>query len=353
MPIKLDPARIEREWREFSRKLSRLGEDLRRQPPALPEVSPRQELYRDDSVTLYHYRNASAPTNRTPLLVVYSLINRPSILDLRPDRSLIGALRDGGSEVYLLDWGYPGPADRFVTLDDYVNVHLDRAVREICQRHGCPQVALLGVCQGGTLALCYAALHPQRVRSLITLVTPVDFDAGDSVLRKLSKHVDFDRVVDASGNVSAAALNAIFVSLKPYRLLSQRYVDMLDLAGDEAALTEFMRMERWMYDSPDQAGEAFRQFAKEFYQDNALVRGGVRLGDQAVDLGRLTMPIYNVFASGDHLIPPASSRALGDLARSRDYRTLELDSGHLGVFISGRTQRTLFPALVQWLRCHD
>lgn len=353
MPIKLDPAHIEREWRELSGRLARLHEELRRQRPVTLAASPRQAVWQDDGATLYRYLSDRPARNRTPVLIVYSLINRPSILDLRPQRSLVGALRDGGSDVYLLDWGYPTPADRFLSLDDYVNGYLDRAVREICRRHDCDEVALLGVCQGGTLALCYAALHPQRVRGVITLVTPVDFHAGESVLYRLCKHIDFDRVVDAAGNVPADVLNAIFVSLKPYRVLSQRYVDMLGLVDDPQAMTEFLRMEQWMYDSPDQAGEAFRQFAKDCYQRNALVRGELRLDDHAVDPARLTMPILNVYASADHLVPPASAAALGALAPSRDYCEIALDSGHLGVFISGRVQRAFFPALIDWLRDHD
>src|SRR5690606_31413306 len=101
---------------------------------------------------------------------------------------------------------------------------------------------------------------------------------------------------------------------------------------------DFLRMERWMYDSPDQAGEAFRQFAKDFYQHNRLLSGQVWLGQQRVDLRRLAMPIFNVYASADHLVPPASALALGDAVASTDYQAQEFAGGHLGVFISGRAR---------------
>lgn len=353
MPIKLDRVQLARDLQEMHAKLAQASEGIRRLQPVSVGASPRDLVFQEDSTALYHYRGTPSPANRVPLLVVYSLVNRPYILDLKPERSLIGALRDGGSEVYLLDWGQPSPADRFLSLDDYISGYLHRAVREICKRHGVSQVALLGVCQGGSFAICYAALYPRNVRSLISLVAPVDFHAGNSTLRHLAKHVDFDRMVSTRGNVSAELLNSVFVSLKPFRLLSQRYVEMLDLAGDDQALTDFLRMEQWMYDSPNQAGEAFRQFAKDFYQDNGLVRGKIRLDERPVDLRRLTMPICNVYASADHLVPPESALALGEHVASADYQALEFPGGHLGVFISGRAQKSLFPALSAWLRARD
>lgn len=354
MPIRLDRSGVARELGELNAKLTRSAGEIARLQPVPVGTSRRELVAERDGVSLYHYpAESGGPRNRTPLLIVYSLVNRPYILDLKPERSLIGALRDLGSEVYLLDWGYPDPADRYVTLDDYVNFHLDRCLSLVSERHGGIAVNMLGVCQGGTLSVCYAAIHPERVNSLITLVAPIDFHAGASSLYHLAKHVDFDRLVDSRGNIPAELLNTVFVSLKPYRLLSQRYVDMLELAGDEQAMADFLRMEKWMYDSPNQAGEAFRQFAKDFYQANGLVKGTVVLGTERVDLSRITMPVCNVYATYDHLVPPPSALALGEHIGSSDYRALDFPGGHLGVFISGRAQKALFPELAAWLRERD
>jgi polyhydroxyalkanoate synthase len=351
MPIRINGV-------ELGQELARLQEQWQRALPRIAERQPvpvgtsaRELAARWDNVRLYHYRGTASAANKFPVLVVYSLVNRPYILDLKPERSLLGALRDGGAETYLLDWGYPESVDQFLTLDDYVAGYLDDAVETLCRRHGVDRVHLVGICQGGTLATCYAALYPERVQSLITLVSPIDFHAGNSTLHHLAKHIDFDGLPD--GNVCATLLNAVFVSLKPYRLLSQRYLEMISIAEDDEALDDFLRMEQWMYDSPDQAGAAFRQFGKAFYQRNGLIRGEIELDGRRVDLARIGMPVYNVYASADHLVPPASAAALNQHIRSSDQKAVEFPAGHLGVFISGRAHKTLFPRFVEWLRERD
>jgi polyhydroxyalkanoate synthase len=108
-------------------------------------------------------------------------------------------------------------------------------------------------------------------------------------------------------------------------------------------------MEQWIFDSPDQAGEAFRQFARDFFQENRLVRGGLAIGGLPVELRRIRQPILNVFGTSDHLVPPSASRPLAKLTGCRDYTELELDVGHIGMYVSGRTQRELPRALHDWL----
>lgn len=352
MPAELDLPKAARELAELQAKAQRVAARAAALQPVAVGESPRQVLAHWDGVTLYHYTGTPAPARRLPLLVVYSLVNRPYILDLKPERSLLGALRDAGSEVHLLDWGYPEPADRYLELEDYVEGYLHDAVELLCRRYQVEQVQLLGVCQGGTLSVCYAALNPERVRSLITLVTPIDFHAGSSALYHLAKHMDFQRLAEGAGNVSADLLNTVFVGLKPYRILTQRYLEMLEIE-DEEALRDFLRMERWMYDSPDQAGVAFAQFARDFYQRNGLVRGQIELAGRPVRLSEIRMPVFNVYANADHLVPPASALALGKHAGSNHYRFEGFDGGHLSVFISGRAKKRLFPELAKWLEQWD
>jgi polyhydroxyalkanoate synthase len=232
----------------------------------------KDAVFQEDKLTLYRYRPSEvvAPDLRvrTPLLICYALVNRPYMMDLQADRSLIRGLVQRGVDVYLIDWGYPDGADRYLALEDYVLRYLPHCVDFVRQASGHERINLLGVCQGGTMSLCYAALHPQRLRNLITMVTPVDFHTPDNLLTKWARHLDVDALVATSGNVSGEMLNALFVSLMPFRLNSQKYVDLLDQLNDPnvspAALENFLRMEKWIFDSPDQAGGTFRQFLTWF-----------------------------------------------------------------------------------------
>ncbi len=99
-------------------------------------------------------------------------------------------------------------------------------------------------------------------------------------------------------------------------------------------MENFLRMEKWIFDSPDQAGEAFRQFIKDFYQGNKLVKGGLEIGGHEVHLGNITMPVLNVFAEQDHLVPPSASRVLGEHVGTEDYTQIAFRGGHIGIYVS-------------------
>jgi polyhydroxyalkanoate synthase len=137
--------------------------------------------------------------------------------------------------------------------------------------------------------------------------------------------------------------------LKPVRLNQQKYVGLVDILDDKAELENFLRMEKWIFDSPDQAGEAFRQFIKDFYQGNKLVKGGLKIGDGDVELSNITVPVLNIFAEQDHLVPPSASRVLGDHVGTDDYTQLAFKGGHIGIYVSGRAQREVPPAIHSWL----
>lgn len=321
----------------------------------------KDAIFSEDKVTLYRYRPSAdvAPEQRvhTPLLICYALVNRPYMMDLQADRSLIRGLLQRGVDVYLIDWGYPDGADRYLALEDYVLRYLPHCVDVVRQSSGQAQINLLGVCQGGTMSLCYAALYPQRLRNLITMVTPVDFHTPDNLLTKWAQELDVDALVATTGNVSGDMLNALFVSLMPFRLNSQKYVDLLDQLNDPdtgaAALENFLRMEKWIFDSPDQAGEMFRQFMRLFVKDNRLVKGGLVVGGRPVDLQRIALPLLNIYALQDHLVPPSSSKPLAHLTGSSDYSTHEFQGGHIGIYVSGTAQRQIPEKIAGWLRERD
>ena len=135
--------------------------------------------------------------------------------------------------------------------------------------------------------------------------------------------------------------------------MGQKYLGMVDVMNDAKTLKNFMRMEKWIFDSPDQAGETFRQFAKDFFQQNKLVKGEVQIGDYTVDLVNVTMPVLNVYAEQDHLVPPAASRVLKQVVGSEDYTELTFNGGHIGIYVSGKAQKTIPPAIGEWLSARN
>ncbi|WP_201314820.1 class III poly(R)-hydroxyalkanoic acid synthase subunit PhaC [Dyella sp. EPa41] len=333
----------------FQRKLAAGLGNLQHQREPEYANTPREAVYREDKLTVWHMKGQGKPSTKTPTLIVYALVNTVWMTDLQEDRSLVRNLLEQGEDVYLLDWGYPDGADRWLTLDDYINGYLDRCVDAVRKAAGAEAINLLGICQGGTFSLCYTATHGEKVKNLITMVTPVDFQTPDNMLSSWSRDLDVDLFVDTMGNIPAELLNWVYLTLKPVRLNQQKYVGLVDILDNPKELQNFLRMERWIFDSPDQAGEAFREFIKDFYQQNKLVKGEVVIGGKPVDLGMITQPVLNIFAEQDHLVPPDASRALGRHVGTTDYTQLAFKGGHIGIYVSGRAQREVPPAIHQWL----
>ena len=347
--LAIDAARAAAEMADFSRHFAEGTSALAALEVPRAGCSARDAVHQEDRVVLYRYRPQAQGAGLAPLLICYALVNRPNMMDLQPDRSLIRGLLAHGLDVYLVDWGYPEAGDRFLEIDDYVNRYLGGCIDHIRRTQGVPAVNLLGVCQGGTLALCHTALHRDTVRNLVTMVTPVDFHTPENLLSKWIRGVDADRMVEVLGNIPGELLNAAFLSLMPLRLTSQKYAGIADIADDPAALANFLRMENWIFDSPDQAGTAFAQFIRWFFQENRLVLGGLVIGGRRVDLQRVDCPVLNIHAAQDHLVPPSASLPLRGLVGSRDYTGFEFEGGHIGIYVSAKAQQLLPRTIAEWL----
>lgn len=319
-------------------------------------MTPKEHIAQEDNIALYRYTPVVDKPHPVPVLISYALVNRPYMVDLQPDRSLVQGLLNLGLDVYLIDWGYPRRVDRYRTLDDYINGYLDTFIDVVRERHDLDKINLLGICQGGVFSLCYSALHPDKIQNLITMVTPVDFHTEDGLLNRWAgcvwgtKAMNPDLMVEALGNISGDFMNYGYLMLRPFSLGIGKYVDLIDTMTDERKLENFLRMEKWIFDSPDQAGEAWRQFMKDFYQGNKLIKGEVQLGEHTVDLSNVTMPVLNVYAEQDHLVPPASSKVLRKYLKTDDFTEASFPVGHIGMYVSGKVQKVLPPTIADWLK---
>lgn len=309
----------------------------------------KELVYRDGKRKLYRYKQRAKKVCSVPMLVVYALVNRYTMLDLQPDRSVIRNLLDQGQDVYLIDWGYTDRMDRFMTMEDYIDGFINDCVDFIRDRHQLEAINLLGVCQGGTFSTIYAALYPEKVKNFIAMVAPIDFDNKDGLLNVWSDAFNVDLMVDAYGNVPGEMMNSAYMMLQPFTLSLQKYISMVDIMEDVGKLANFLRMETWIFDSPDQAGETLRQFIKELYQGNKLVKGEFELGGRKVALKNITMPVLNIYAELDTLVPPPCSKALEKHVGSKDVQELTYPVGHVGMFVSGKTQKTLAPKISEWI----
>jgi len=315
----------------------------------------RDPIFSSDSVCLYHYHPVTDARLKTPVLICYALVNRPWVLDLSPERSLIRSLLAEGVPVYLIDWGYPGRSDRYLSLEDYLEDYLDRCVDRVLEHSGSDRLNLIGVCQGGVLSLCYSGLHPEKVRNLITLVTPVDASCQSFRLGQITAHIDLSLASATYGNLPGPLLNEIYQALNPVRLgLQKRLKADQELGADPERALNYLLMERWLNDCPDLASTALEEFVQLFFRNNALMDpNGFQLADQRLRLRNLTLPLLNIFGLSDHLVPADTSTALKQAVGSRDYSELPVAAGHIGTLTGRKALDEVPAAIAQWLQQRD
>jgi polyhydroxyalkanoate synthase len=314
-------------------------------------ATPHDVVFAERTLKLLHYRRQTPPVYAEPLLICSALVNRFYILDLQPDRSVVRHYLERGFDVYLIDWGVPTLADSGLRLEDYVGKLLKNVVSSIVTAHGRADLNLLGYSTGGTMAVLFTALSPQTIKNLTLLAAPIDFSSQELLLHLWmdAKHFDVDAFIDAYGNCPGAFLQACFLLQKPVQNLLGKYWRFYDSLYDPSFVENFFATERWVNDNIPVAGETFRQLVKKLYQGNELVKGEFSLGGQRIDLGRIQCPLLLLTAKNDHLVPPASTEGICTSAGSRDVESMTLEADHVGLAVSGKAHKTIWPEAAHWL----
>ena len=323
-------------------------------PPVAP--TPYRVLYTRGAMRLLHYDRAAAPParrHRTPILFVYSLINRHYVLDLLPGRSLIEFMVEQGFDVYAIDWGSAGVEDSALTWDDLLGGHLRHAVAWVLRASGARDLTLYGYCMGGTMALAHAALYPAPIRNFVAQATPVDFhEGGIFATWTRPEYFDVDALVDAYGNVPIDLMEAGFSMMAPIQRMT-KWLEVFRRLDDPEFITTFLAMEHWASDNVPFPGEVYRQYIKDCYQENNFCNGRMQVGGRTVDLAAITCPLLTIVADKDTIAPPPSSEVLERLTRSKDYTLLRFPVGHIGLSTSSKGRKAIWPQIASWIAAHS
>jgi len=355
IPLDLILEKMAEDAEKAQQRVSKAAEVLQGKLNTELATTPYEIVYEEDRVKVKHYfRNENAENKiKAPLLVVYALINRETMLDLQPDRSVVKTFLEGGIDLYMVDWGYPKRKDRFLTINDHVNGYMNNIIDFIREKHNVPKINLMGICMGGSFCVMYSALHPDKIKNLVTTVTPSSFDTDKGLLHVWMKDIDIDGVIRTYGNIPGDLMNFGFLLLNPARLMIDKYVGFMENMDNKDFVENFVRMERWIFDSPDVPGETFRQFVEDCYKRNLLIQSKMVLGGKRVDLKKLTMPLLNFYGEYDHLVPPEACNQLTKAVGSKDVEDVCLETGHIGIYVSSKFQRMFAPKIVNWLRERD
>jgi polyhydroxyalkanoate synthase len=322
-------------------------------------LTPKETVWALNKAKLYRYLPTRPAEERypIPLLLVYALINKPFIFDLCPGRSFIEYMVEQGFDMYLLDWGAPGPEDRNTSFDDYVTDYLYRAVRKMVRISGVDGISVLGYCLGATLTVVYAGLYPDApIRNMILLTAPIDFSKqpeGSMAMWLAEGRLDVDKLVNTAENVPGELIRFWAKMLKPAENFVGAYVSLFKRVDDQGpasqAVLAWQAINRWVEDVIPFAGEAFRQFVTDYVRENELIKGVHMVDGQRVDLSSIRAPLLNIVAQYDHLVSQAQAESIMGQVSSADKELRVIPSSHVGIMASRGARYKLWPQVVEWL----
>jgi polyhydroxyalkanoate synthase len=299
----------------------------------------------------YHHNNGAKGKDedkRQTLLIICAPINRFHIMDISQDRSVVKSLLSKGLDVYMLDWGYPTWEDSSLSLTDYVNYVKD-AVQDIKDKTGTAKVSILGYCWGGIIALVYAALNNENLRSLTLMAAPVDFSKDNTILANWSRVIDSDKIVDEFRHLDGQVLDIGFLMRNPPRYTFDKYLNLFKRSNDKQYVDNFISVEKWLYDTPIIPGNFYRQVINDCYKNNLLISNKMKADGNIIDLKKITAPLLTIVAENNDLVSPESTLAITDYVSSKDQASLTIPGGHIGLCISTRAHEKLSPEAVKWI----
>jgi polyhydroxyalkanoate synthase len=317
--------------------------------------TPKELVWTLNKAKLYRYVPAvpEEDQHRIPLLLIFALMNRPHIFDLRPGHSFVEYLVGQGYDVYLLDWGVPGPEDKHLKFDDYTLEYMPRAIRKIKVLSGVEEVSVLGWCIGAILTTIYAALRPDDgLRNLILLTAPLDFSQKEKLTfgrMTDEKYFDVDKVLATFGNMPPEMIDYGAKALKPVENYIGNYLKLWDNLDNPQIVESWHAMNTWVRDNIPMAGGAFRQLIVDLYRNNRLMTGELVIRGERVDLSHVQANLLTVIAEGDHITPPCQSETILAKVGSRDKEIYRVHGGHIGIMAGYAAHKRTWPHIDQWL----
>ncbi len=294
-----------------------------RNMPTMPEVA------RSGGVVLRDYGGEGRP-----VVVVPSLINPPTVLDLAAHNSILRWLATQGARPLLVDWG-TGERERELGLGGMV---AERLVPLIAGLGGRP--ALAGYCMGGTLALAAAALTP--VTRLALLATPWRFAGYDAERRSaVAAHAAATMpLADTLGALPMDLLQPAFWALSPEAVVG-KFEAFAAVDPDSPAAAAFVALEDWASDGPPLSLPVAREMFALFAGD-ATSAGAWQVGGSPIRPETLGIPILDVVATRDRIVPAATALGMG--------QRIDIDGGHVGMVVGSRARDLLWEPLARFLR---
>jgi polyhydroxyalkanoate synthase len=307
---------------------------------------------------LWSLRQYSAPGSGPSVLIVAAPIKRPYIWDLSPSVSAIRYCLRHGLRIYLLEWT---PATRphvGCGLTEFADDAISEAIAAASMEDPASKPFLMGHSLGGTLAAIFTALHPEQLKGLVLLSSPLCFAPGISSFRDALDGLAPFWLPDMD-IIPGSALSQLCTTASPDTFIWSRLLDATVTATDSRASDIRPRIERWALDEAPLSGKLIHDIFFWLFRENRLCNGTLALRGQSVLPSRIRSPTLAVANVKDEIAPPASVRPFLELMSDADTHLIEYpgETGvvlqHLGLLVGQDAFAQIWPDIVSWVKDHD
>jgi len=314
-------------------------------------LSPKELLWRKNKSKLYHYHPTTERQFRTPILLIYALINKSYVLDLSPGSSLVEYLVKEGFDVYLLDWGDFEWEDRELSYADFIYDYIAPSAKRVAKNAHSPEISIIGYCMGGTMCTMYAALFNKPIlRNLIYLAAPIDFtNAGIYDVWLRAQGYDPDRIADAMELIPKGFIDWGTRMLNPVANYLGTYTRLWKTIEEDKSVHFWKVLNKWATDNINFPGAAYRDWIRDFYQGNKLIKNQIILRGNRVQLQRIKANLLGLVGLRDHIVLPHQTAAALTYLGGTDKTYLEFPVGHGGLVFGETAHDAVFPQIVAWL----
>lgn len=312
------------------------------QYPYQPYKNDKPLIWSNQSASLFDF-GIPDKTYKKKILVVPSFINKPYILDLMKDRSLLQYFAESDYQPILLDWGVPNNVTKEYDFSDYITKILMPTIEFLATSES--QIILAGYCLGGLVSLAATQLVPNLISELILLATPWDFSHFKDKASYFKPNITAALALDE--NISSSYLRAFFYSLLPYDKISKKFIEFSSYITNSERAELFVAIERWASDDMLISKGVYRECCFDFVENNKAMLNKWIIKDQLIDPAKINIRTLITAPTKDVIVPQTSSTSLFNSIKN--LTVILPESGHVGMIIGDKRKEQLWTPLLNWL----
>lgn len=267
-------------------------------------TTPGKVVFQNDLIQLVQYSPTTETVAKRPMLIIPPWINKFYILDLTARNSFIQWLVNQGQTVFIVSWLNPGPKQRDLVWDDYMQQGVVAAMDNVTKATGEAKMNLIGYCIGGTLLASTLSWLKKKGRkptvSVTYFTTLLDFSdpGGIKIYINDRSLTGIEKLMNKQGYLDGRAMAFTFNLLRENELFWSFWTKNY-LKGEKPTAFDILY---WNTDGTNLPAALHGPYLREMYLNNRLVKpDSLSFCGETINLEEIDVPSMFIAARQDHI----------------------------------------------------